>query len=208
MPSRVLSISLAPSVALSSLTLSRKVIVCGDRAPELALSIISRAVCHNKQVRFICSDNRFDPYAVTRFAKRFRRRPEDALRSILIARAFTAYQLVELVSRLDPVSNAKNLVVISGPCSLFFDEDVALVDAARLFYRMLWRLVEMAESGTTLLLAQGSPPTSTRRAYFLTDLCRASDVILSYEAAHTFTLEYRGRKALARLKALDRMMEE
>ncbi len=208
MPSRVLSISMAPAVALSSLTLSRKVIVCGDRASELALSIISRAVYQNRQVRFICGDNRFDPYAVTRFAKRFRRSPKDMLRSILIARAFTAHQLVELVSRLDPLSNAKNLVVISGPCSLFFDEDLSLVDAARLFYRMLWRLVELAESGMSVLLAQGSVPKEMRRAYFLTDLCRASDAIMSYEAAHTFTLEYRGRKALARLKALDRMMEE
>ena len=208
MSSRVLSISMAPSVVFSSLTLSRKVLVCGDHAAELATHIISRAVCRNKQIRFICGDNRFDPYFVTRFAKGMKKKPEDALRSILIARAFTAYQLCELVNRLDPATGSHNLTIISGPCSIFLDEDISFVDAARLFYRMLWRVVELAQSGMTVLLAQSSIPAVTRRAYFLTDLCRAADVILRYDAVHTFTLEYRGRMALARLKALDRMMEE
>ena len=208
MPLRVLSISMAPAVAFSSLTLSRRVLLFGDRAPELATYICSRAVCRNKQVRFICGDNRFDPYAVTRFAKRNKKKPQDALRSILIARAFTAYQLSELVNRLDPITSSQTVTIISGPCSPFFDEDLSMVDAARLFYRMLWRLVELSKSGVSLLLAQSSVPTGTRRAYFLTDLCRAADVILKYDAVHTFTLEYRGPRALARLKALDRMMEE
>jgi hypothetical protein len=208
MPSRVLSISMAPSVAFSSLTLSRRVLLFGDRAPELATYICSRAVCRNRLVRFICADNRFDPYAVTRFAKQNKKRPQDALRSILIARAFTAHQLAELVNRLDPATSSQGVTIISGPCSLFFDEDLSIVDAARLFYRMLWRLVELSESGMSLLLAQSSMPADTRRAYFLTDLCRAADVILRYDAVHTFTLEYRGRLALARLKALDRMMGE
>jgi hypothetical protein len=208
MPSRVLSISMAPTVVFSSLTLARRVMVCGDRASDLATYISSRAACQGRQVRFICADNHFDPYAVTRFAKRLKKRPEDALRSILIARAFTAYQLVELVNRLDPARASQSITIISGPCSLFFDEDIPVVDAARLFYRMLWRVVELSEAGMTLMLTQNTVSGDARRAYFLTDLCRASDVILKYDAVHTFTLESRGRKALARLKALERMMEE
>ena len=207
MPSRVLSISMAPSVVFSSLTLPRKVLVCGDQASELATRIISRAVCRGKQVRFICGDNCFDPYAVARFAKQHRKRPQDAMRSILIARAFTAYQLTELVNGLDPATPSQAVTIISGPCSIFFDEDIRIVDAARCFYRMLWRLVELSQSGMPLLLAQGPVPADTRRAYFLTDLCRAADVILKYDALHTFTLEYGGHVSLARLKALEPMAE-
>src|SRR3712207_7575481 len=48
------------------------------------------------------------------------------------------------------------LVVVSGPCATFLDEDVPIVDAARLFYRMLWRMAELAKEGMTLLLAQRS----------------------------------------------------
>jgi hypothetical protein len=208
MPSRVLSISMAPSVVFSSLTLPRKVLVCGDHASELATRIISRAVCRGKQVRFICGDNRFDPYAVARFAKRHKKRPQDAMRSILIARAFTAYQLAELVNRLDPAAPSDSVTIISGPCSLFLDEDIRIVDAARHFYRMLWRLVELSQSGMPLLLAQGPMPADTRRGYLLTDLCRAADVILKYDALHTFTLEYGARMPMAGLKALDPTTEQ
>ena len=208
MSSRVLSISMAPSVVFSSLTLPRKVLVCGHHACELATRIISRAVCRGKQVRFICGDNCFDPYAVARFAKQHKKRPQDALRSILIARAFTAYQLAELVNRLDPATLPHTVTIISGLCSLSLDEDVRIVDAARLFYRSLWRLAELSRSGMPLLLAQGSIPADTRRAYFLTDLCRAADVILRYDALHTFTLEYGGRMSPARLKALGPMTEQ
>lgn len=208
MPSRVLSISMAPSVVFSSLTLPRKVLVCGDHAPELATRVISRAVCRGKQVRFICGDNRFDPYAVARFAKQNKKRPQDAMRSILIARAFTAYQLAELVNRLDPAAPPHGVTIISGPCSLFIDEGVRIVDAARLFYRMLWRLVELSRSGMPLLLAQGPVPADAGRAYFLTDLCRVSDVILKYDALHTFTLEYGGSMSLGGMKASGPMTEQ
>src|SRR5215210_3500629 len=111
MPSRVMSISMAPAVVFSSLTLARRVLVCGDRASDLATYITSRAACQNRQVRFICGDNRFDPYAVTRFAKHKKKRPQDAMRSILIARAFTAYQLAELVSRLDPATSPQSVTI-------------------------------------------------------------------------------------------------
>ncbi|HSE98410.1 MAG TPA: hypothetical protein VLD57_09120, partial [Blastocatellia bacterium] len=169
----------------------------------LADQVIARAACERRQVRVICGDNRFDPYAVARLAKSRGVRPEAVLRSVLIARAFTAYQLSELVNRLD--HSTTDLVVISGPCTTFFDEDVPIVDAARLFYRMLWHTVELSSAAMTLLLVQGEAHVSERRAYFLKDLCRASDVVLRLGSEHTFALENRRRVALPYLAALDRI---
>jgi hypothetical protein len=154
------------------------------------MHIAAHAACKRNRVVFICGDNRFDPYAISRAAKAMGARPEDALRAIRIARAFTAYQLSELVDRLG-AGSGEDFVVISGPCSTFFDEDVPLVDAARLFYRMLWRVVELARGGRTMLLVQGAADASARRAYFLTDLCRVSDVVLRLGGRHSFTLEQR-----------------
>lgn len=206
MSSRTLPIGMAQSVAFASLAPARKVMLCGQGAYGLATYVTARAACERRPVRFICGDNRFDPYAVARFAKSKGVRPEAALRSVLIARAFTAYQLSELVSRLDP--STADLVVISGPCSTFFDEDVSFVDAARLFYRMLWRAAELAGSAMTLMLAQTDMPASTRRAYFLADLSRACDVVLRLSGNHTFALENRRRVALPYLAALDRITGE
>jgi hypothetical protein len=197
---------MAQSVAFASLAPARKVLLFGHGGYRLATYVIARAACERRQVRFICGDNRFNPYAVSRFAKSRGVRPEAALRSVLIARAFTAYQLSELVNRLDP--STTDLVVISGPCSSFFDEDVSIADAARLFYRVLWRTLELANAAMTLLLVQGEVPVNTRRAYFLKDLCRASDVVLRLGSEHTFALENRRRVALPYLAALDRITGE
>ena len=204
MLARTLPIGMAQSVAFSSLSPARKVLVSGKTAFSLATYITARAACERKQVRVICGDNRFDPYAVSSFAKSRNIYPEDALSSILIARAFTAYQMTELIGRIDPLTS-NDLIVITGPCSTFFDEDLSIVDSARLFYRTLWRIVDLARNGMTLLLAQSEPPKATRRAYFLKDLCYACDVVLRCDSVHTFMLERRGRAALPRLAGLDRM---
>ena len=205
MLSRTMPISMAETVAFSSLSPARRVLVSGETAFGLATYITARAACERRPVRVICGDNRFDPYAVSGFAKSRKIKPEDALSSILIARAFTAYQMAELVGRIDPLASS-DLVVITGPCSTFFDEDLSLLDSARLFYRMLWRVVELARSGMTVLLAQSEPPRSARRAYFLKDLCHACDVVLRCDGLHTFMLERRGRAALPHLVGLDRML--
>jgi hypothetical protein len=205
MQSRTLPIAMAPLAAYTSLAPTRKVVVTGSRAGGLTTYIAARAVCEGKPVRVICGDNRFDPYAVARFARSKGMKPEDALRSILIARAFTAYQLQELVSRLDQTA-CNGPVVITGPCSTFFDDDLPFVDAAQLFYRMLWRIVELASNGLTLVLVQRELSKSLRRVYFLRDLCGAADVVLNCEGMHTFRLEHRSRIVLPRLAWLEAMI--
>jgi hypothetical protein len=60
----------------------------------------------------------------------------------------------------------------------------------------------------TLMLVQSNVPADSRRAYFLTDLCRACDVVLRLSGEHTFALENRRRVALPYLAALDRLSGE
>lgn len=205
MPSKTLPIAMARTVAFSSLAPARKVTVCGAQASGFVTYIAARAVCERRPVRIICGDNRFDPYAVARYAKRKGVGPEAALDSILVARAFTAYQLAELVNRLD-VRSSTGPVIVTGPCTTLFDEDVPAVDAARLFYRVLWRVVELARGGMTFFLAQSDLPKTPRRAHFLKDLCAASDVVLNGDGVHTFRLEQRRPPALPRLAAFDRLL--
>jgi len=206
MASRILPIGMVQAAAFASLAPARKAIAIGERASELAASVMARTVSEHRTVRLICGDNRFDPYVVARRAKRLGVRAEEALRAIRMARAFTAFQLTELIDRLADASS--DLVVISGLCSSFFDEDIPLVDAARLFYRTLWRIVELVRGPSSILLVQGPTPVSTRRAYFLTDLCRASDIVLRLGGQHIFTLEHKGGLALPHLVAVDRQLGE
>src|SRR5687767_5906726 len=98
---KTLPANLAADTAVTALAPRRKVLLVGDGAAGLALESTARRACGRLPVRIVCGDNRFDPYRITRFARSKGVRPADALSSILIARAFTAYQLVELVRRLD-----------------------------------------------------------------------------------------------------------
>lgn len=203
-------IEIAPNVAMASLASARQVLLAGDGAQSLAMLLTARSVSNNKTVVFVSGDNNFDPYTLAKLARSRGIRAEDALRSVLVARAFTAFQFVELVSRLEStlpalsigrskVSREPGLIVISGPCSAFFDEDISLVDAARLFYRTLWRIASLAAAGRRLLLAESAfsdmqyyryqPRPNKRRSYFLTDLSRACDVVIRLEGKDTFKLE-------------------
>jgi hypothetical protein len=168
----------------------------GQGASSLGLRYAAEAACGREQVRFICGDNRFDVYAVALLAKQLRHRSEDALSQILVARAFTGYQFEELVRRLTP-NEVAGTVILSGICSTFLDEDIPHNDAARLYYRTLWRLAELAGKGMAILLSESREIAGTRRAHFLTDLYRASDFILRLDGEHSFTLEMRSYRPLS-----------
>jgi hypothetical protein len=166
------------------------VVVCGDQAWTLGVHLAAQMACEYKRVLYLCGDNRFDVYAVARLVRSLDENQEETLSRILVARAFTAYQLDELIHRLNP-EEAFGVVIISGVCTAFFDEDVTHSDAARLFYRSLRRLGDLLRGGLTLLLTESEAPKHTKRAYFLTDLCRASNVVMRLEGEHSFTLERR-----------------
>jgi hypothetical protein len=191
---RTLPISFAPSAVRASILPSRMVSVCGDQAWSLGVNLAAQLACEYKQSLYLCGDNRFDPFAVARFARSQRKSPEETLGRILVARAFTAYQLDELIHRLDLPNTADDsygAVIVSGVCAAFLDEDVADSDATRLFYRSLWRLRDLSQEGLALLLTESEAPKQRGRAHFLTDLLRASGVVMRLEGGRSFTLEHR-----------------
>jgi hypothetical protein len=200
-----LPIEMASSIACSALIPARKLLATGRGAATLSSHVIAQTAVH-RPIRLICGDNRFDPYLIARLAKAKGFRPQDALSSVLIARAFTAYQFVELVNRLEP--RPRDIVLISGPCTTFFDEDISHTEAARLFYRAFWRLVDLAKSGVTLLMLQSETSASQRREYFLKDLRNASDIILNFNDRHTFMLEHKSRGWLPKIPATDCLLRD
>ncbi len=196
---RTLPISSAQHVVRASILPSRMVTVYGGQASILCVHIAALMACECKPSLFLCSDNRFDPYAVARLARSQQKNPEEALGRILVTRAFTAYQLDELIHRLDlpkTVEDAYGVVVVSGVCTAFLDEDITHTDAARLFYRSLWRLRDLSRGGLALLLAQSETPKNPPRAHFLTDLFRASSEVIRLEGGPAFTPEHRSGHSL------------
>ncbi|MBI3950003.1 MAG: hypothetical protein HY314_06065 [Acidobacteria bacterium] len=162
-----------------------KVLLYGrDALHATATRFVARAALHNTPVLVVDGANAFDPYEVAQTAQRRQRDPERLLKSIRLARAFTCYQLRELIFRLPEHLEAPGtLVTIIGLCTTFFDDDVMLREAAALFYQTWWKLAELNHQGVPILIAQSVSPVNLRRKYFLEDLYRLSDWVLRVEPA-------------------------
>ena len=194
---RTLPLSSAPLVVNALLYPARKITLYGRSAAALSIRYAAEAACQGHEVVYICGDNLFDPYAIARIAGERSQSRDLALSRVYVARAFTGYQFVELVKRLDPNESSRP-VIISGICSAFLDEDIPNNDAARLYYRTLSRLAELTDRGLAFLLAETAEIAGTRRAYFLNDLFRASNFILRLDGESTYTLEMRSYRPLLR----------
>jgi hypothetical protein len=91
--------------------------------------------------RILCLDggNRFDPLLIARFARHRGLPPAEFNQRIRVARAFTCFQLTELLLRAPkflPAFSANALIITALP-DLYFDEDVREREACTSFERAL-----------------------------------------------------------------------
>jgi len=130
--------------------------------------------------------NSFNPYVVSRFARKEGFQPDELLKKISVARAFTCHQLATLIrERLDPVipPGVSSLVVFLGPCTMFFDEDVPGEEAALLFRKTLAKVQEMSQRGVFFLMSQSFSGFNKRRSFLLRDLVSFSDAVLKLKSS-------------------------
>jgi hypothetical protein len=131
----------------------------------------------------------FDVSAIAAIAQARRIPPERWLRHIYIARAFTCHQVATLLcARLDPLlaSQAVGLIVLLGPCTTFFDENVPFKDALLLFRRLLSKIEALCTHGPLLLMAQPLDGYQRRRLSFARALVQTVEL-----GIRVFTVEGR-----------------
>ncbi|HEX9759319.1 MAG TPA: hypothetical protein VGA40_00290 [Candidatus Acidoferrales bacterium] len=129
----------------------------------------------DRGVLFLDGANRFDPLLVARFARRTGREPRWFNERIRVARAFTCFQLTELIVRAPRMLTlTKNtsattekfpagLVVLTALPELYYDEDVREAEAAASFRRALIALREFAA------VNPGAPPEASLAVGVFTD---------------------------------------
>ncbi len=130
---------------------------------------------------FVDGANGFDPYIVSHFARRHSLAPAHLLKEIVVARAFTCYQLFTLVrERLETMigPHQNPLAILLGPITTLLDEDVPDQEVNFLFRGMLEKLDELNPKGLPFLLMQPPVPSRSRRGHLLRRLSRWSDVVL------------------------------
>ena len=79
-------------------------------------------------------------------------------------------------------------------------------DAARLYYRVLWRLAELADRGMSFLLCESQEIAGTRRAHFLNDLYKASNFIFRLNDERSYTLEMRSYRPVWQIASMERKL--
>ena len=130
---------------------------------------------------FVDGANGFDPYIVSSFARKHSLIPAHLLKEIVVARAFTCYQLSTLVrERLEEMihSHQNPLAILLGPITTLLDEDVPEQEVNPIFRGMLEKLDELNPKGLSLLLMQPPVPSRSRRGHLLKRLFRWADVVL------------------------------
>jgi hypothetical protein len=151
---------------LAPLKPGRAALLWGEHLRPVAAAAAAWGAARNAAVLVVDAANRFDPYQLVRQARGYGLAPAQALARVQVARAFTSHQLVRLLKEILPASlKPGTLVVILGPVSLFYDEQVPLTERRRLF-KDLTHLLGSIKSQSALLLLQPRLPKAAANQHF------------------------------------------
>ena len=165
----------------------RKVLFGGEGSGEISSYVAGWMASHRIDVIVLDGANRFDPYAVSSFAREASISPESLLKRIRIARAFTCYQMATLMGekltgllRQESAiaQTQKPWVILLGPITTFLDEDVPEREVRPLFERSLRKVEILAEEGVPFFLFQALIPSHSKRAYLMKRLFQFAHLVL------------------------------
>ena len=163
-----------------------RALIVGERSVSFTVYLSAFAAFRGFKVLVADGANAFDPYVVSKFARTEGFPPDELLRKIAVARAFTCYQLATLIrERLEPLvlPGASSLVVFLGPCTMFFDEDVPGEEAALLFRKMMAKVQEMSQGGVFFLMSQSFHGFNKHRGFLLRELVGSADAVLKLKSS-------------------------
>jgi hypothetical protein len=134
------------------------------------LTIVTTLAVRGHPVRLFDGGNRFDGYYVARLARRLTASPQTALSQIRLSRAFTCFQLAELIENTP--ADSRPLFVLEL-LATFYDESVPLRDSERLLTTTLAHLKRLATSGPVIVGAR-EPRSLVKDRWALLDRLQAA----------------------------------
>ncbi len=144
------------------------------RALLAALTVIAGG---GRRVRVFDGGNRFDGYFVARLARRLSSDPASVLTRIQLSRAFTCFQMAELIENA-PAGPADGdaeppVLFVLDLLATFYDESVPLRDTERLLAGTVSHLKRLAEAGPVIVGAR-EPRTLVKDRWTLLDRLQAA----------------------------------
>jgi hypothetical protein len=164
--------------------------------PRLSHYFLPQILARQGRVLYLDGANQIDPLLISRLARERGEEPAAFHRLIRVARAFTCFQLTELVGRARKFLKdfPAGIVMVSALPDLFFDEDVKEREARASFERALKELQTLV--GEPLGVAVFSDATSfqTPRKDFFRQLKNQADHVLRVEAGPDSRLTFKPEK--------------
>ena len=129
---------------------------------RLSLYAASHALLRGAPVALVDGTNRFDAYYIAEFARqvttqtRQRVTPEELLKRIHIARAFTCYQMEATITERLPAflkQKGASIAIIFGLLDTFYDEQAPLFEVRAGLRRVMEALRRLRASNVAVLLA-------------------------------------------------------
>jgi hypothetical protein len=144
--------------------------------PRLSHYFLPRLLLQGKRVLFLDGANSANPRLLARLARERRVPFEQFNRQIQIARAFTCFQLTELIARVPRFLGdfPADVVVVTALPDLYFDEDVHDWDARVALEQALSGLEHLARQplAVTIFSAATTFTPSAARRNFFARICR------------------------------------
>lgn len=141
--------------------------------PRLSAYMMGRFSLRGKSITLVDAAQVFDPYLVARMGRFQGVSPRLLLERIRLSRTFTCHQLVTLLCETLPGHRMDGPLFVLGPCSLFYDDQVALKERQALFQKMAGSLQALREEGQGLYLFQPPLSRNIRKRYFGPHLARS-----------------------------------
>jgi hypothetical protein len=151
--------------AFVSLKPGRAALLWGESIRSLGALACAWAAARGTRVLTVDAANVFDPYRLVREARRLGVSPREALARVQVARTFTCHQLVRLMQEMPGKLRPGSLVLVLGPVSPFYDEQVPLAERRRLFKELTATLEALKMTNPLLLLQPRLPPEAPNRGF-------------------------------------------
>jgi hypothetical protein len=171
--------------------------------PRLSHYFLPRVFLHGKRVLYLDGANQISPLLIARFARGRGLEPPAFNSLICIARAFTCFQLTELVRRVPKVlaTFSADILIVTALPDLYFDEDVQDRPARASFEHALEGLQQLAPLQLSIAVFSDATSFKTKRHDFFKKLRNQADHILKVESGPESSLSFTREKYTPLLSA-------
>jgi hypothetical protein len=160
--------------------------------PRLSHYFLPRVLLDEKRVLYLDGANQISPLLISRFARRRGLDPSVFNRLARVSRAFTCFQLMELILRVPKflTTFSASILIVTALPDLFFDEDVRELQARASFEHALEGLERLAPLPISIAVFSDATSFKTRRMDFFHKLCKQADQVLKVDARPDNTLSF------------------